>query len=79
MLFTVLQVTTAAEHDLNEKGLNYICMIADQNKLKAIGIRYVGIIPAGEKGIFKTVSWRGKFDTYSLPIALYEPKVSPKQ
>jgi len=51
-------------------------MIADQKKLKAIGIRYVGIIPAGEERIFKTlVTWRGKLDTYSLPIALYEPKV----
>jgi len=59
---------------MNEKGLNYICVIADQNKLEEIGIRYVGIIPAGEERIFKTpVAWRGKLDTYSLPIALYEP------
>jgi hypothetical protein len=65
---------------LNEKGLNYICLIADQNKLEKIGIRYVGIIPAGEKWIFKTpVAWQGKLATYPLPIMLYEPEVSPKQ
>ena len=69
-----------AEHDLNEKGLNYICMIADQNKLQEIGIRYVGIIQAGEERIFKTpVAWRRKLDAYSPPIAPYEPEVSLKQ
>ena len=66
---SVFQVITTAEHDLNEKGLNCICMIADQNKLQEIWIRYVGIIPAGEERIFKTpIAWRGKLDIYSLSI-----------
>lgn len=74
-LFTVFQATKATEHDINERCLNYIFVIAKHCQLKAIGIRYIGIVPTREQQTFKApVAWRGKLDMYTLPIAIYDPE-----
>ena len=59
---------------MNEKMLKYILLIVKQLELKAIAIRYIGIVPAGEERTFKApIAWRRKLDMHSLPIALYDP------
>jgi hypothetical protein len=66
-LFSLFQVTIGEEHDVDEKGLNYMLLIAKNAKLKAIAIRYIGIVPSGVERTFKApISWRGKLNTRFL-------------
>jgi hypothetical protein len=65
--FTVFQATKAPEQDINEASLLYLFAIADHCQLNAIGIRYIGILPTGERPTFRLpTAWRGKLDLYTV-------------
>ena len=62
-------MTKAQEHDLEEKGLNYIVAIAKHNHFKEMAIRYIAVIPAGQQVKIKPpIAWRGKLTVYALSL-----------
>ena len=71
-VFTLFQVTKAAEHDMNEGGLNYILELAKKNKLNAIAMRYIAVVPAASSVKIKApISWRNKLGIFAMRIENY--------